>query len=70
MLKAGSQYSIYCTRHVTTEGQYFQQAQMRYDAGIESGYILHRDASEPIEKIMTSGCDATRTVYTLVKNIY
>ena len=43
---------------------------MRYDAGIKSGYILHRDASEPIEKIMTSGCDATRTVYTLVKNIY
>ena len=31
--------------------------------GEKSILFLRRDACEPIEKIMTSGCDATRAIY-------
>ena len=39
---------------------FFQWAWTQRDAGVELDSILHRVASEPIEKIMTSSWDATR----------
>ena len=53
--------TLYALRHNRTS-LLFRWARTCRDAGIESDSI-HRDVSEPLEKVTTSGCNATRTLY-------
>ena len=63
-LKAKGWFTIYPLRPVASrpnrKSLFFQWTWTQRDAGIELDSI---PASKPIEKIMTSGRDATRTIY-------